>query len=80
MAKPVIKSFIKYNPETKAEIKKLSKLNIIAYNGRIKEQKVYLSIRRTKEVEVIIYDLSNFSVNTYNDFNRRIKKLIKQQL
>ena len=43
----------------------------------MKEQKIYLSIRKAEGLEVVIYDLSNFSVSTYLDFNKKIKDLLK---
>ena len=45
-------------------------------NGVMKEQKVYISIDKPTVLEVRIYDLSNFSVNTYHDFNKKVKKLV----
>lgn len=76
MVNTIVKSFINYSSEARTEIKELSKLHLLASNGRLKEQKVYLSIKKVEGVEVIVYDLSNFSVNSYNDFNRKIKELI----
>ena len=72
-----VKTFEKYSSEAKAELKILSNLNIVAYNGRITEQKIYLSISKAEGLEVVIYDLTNFSVNTYSDFNKKIKDLLK---
>ena len=46
-------------------------------NGRTKEQEVFISIDKPTVIEVRVYDLSNFSKNTYHDFNRKVKKLIQ---
>ena len=70
------KSFVNYSSESERELEKLSKLKLMAANGSTTEQKVYLSIDKPTALEVRIYDLSNFSVNTYHDFNKKIKKLV----
>lgn len=72
-----IKTFKKYSSDHKAELKILSNYNILAHSGRMTEQKIYLSIRKAEGLEVVIYDLSNFSVSTYLDFNKKIKDLLK---
>ena len=71
----VRKSFDNYSKESQLELKELSKLNIKVATGKYTEQKVYISIDKPKAIEIRIYDLSNFSKNVYNDFNRRVKKL-----
>lgn len=71
------KSFVNYGSESESELIELRKLNIIAANGRTKEQKVFISIDKPTGIEVRVYDLSNFSKNTYHDFNHKIKKLIR---
>lgn len=73
----VEKTLENYSVESKIELEELSKLNLMVSNGRLSERKIYISIDNPKFLEVRIYDLSNLSVNTYSDFNRRIKKLIK---
>ena len=70
------KSFENYSSESARELEELSKLKLMVANGSTKEQKVYLSIDKPTALEVRIYDLSNFSVNTYHDFNKKIKKLV----
>ena len=75
--KTIKKTFENYSSEAKAELETLSKAKIIAYNGRMKEQKIYISTDKPEALEVVIYDLSNFSVNTYSDFNKKIKDLLK---
>lgn len=71
------KSFVNYSSESERELKELSKLKLMASNGSTKEQKVYLSIDKPTAIEIRIYDLSNFSVNIYHDFNKKVKRLIK---
>ena len=71
------KSFVKYSVESATELNELSKLNIIAVSGRMTEQKIFISIDKPTVIEVRVYDLSNFSINTYSDFNRKLKKLIR---
>lgn len=75
--KTSVKTFEKYSSEAKTELEELSKVNIVAHTGRITEQKIYISISKPEELEVIVYDLSNFSRNTYSDFNKKIKDLLK---
>lgn len=70
------KTFEDYSKESQLELEELSKLKLMVVTGRYSEQKIYVSIDDPKFLEVRIYDLSNLSVNTYSDFNRRIKKLI----
>ena len=70
------KSFVNYSSESARELEELSKLKLMVANGSTKEQKVYLSIDKPTALEVRIYDLSDFSVNTYHDFNKKIKKLV----
>ena len=70
------KSFENYSSESKRELEELSKLKLMVSNGVMKEQKVYISIDKPTVLEVRIYDLSNFSVNTYHDFNKKVKKLV----
>lgn len=72
-----IKTFENYSSEAKIELEKLSKVKIVACSGRITKRKIYLSIYKSEELEVIVYDLSNFSKNTYSDFNKKIKDLLK---
>lgn len=75
--KTINKTFVKYAVESANELEELKKLNIMVANGRTKEQKVFISIDKPTVIEVRVYDLSNFSKNTYHDFNRKIKKLIQ---
>ena len=77
VVKTINKTFVNYGSESKTELKELSKLNIMACNGRTKQQKVFISINKSEIVEVRVYDLSNYSINTYNRFNREIKKLVR---
>lgn len=70
-------TFEDYSSEAKAELKELAKLKLMVANGRMKEQKVFISIDKPEAIEIRIYDLSNFSVNVYHDFNKRIKKLLE---
>lgn len=69
------RSFDNYSKESELELKELSKLKIMAISGKYTNQKIYISIDKPKAIEIRIYDLSNFSINIYTDFNRRIKKL-----
>lgn len=71
------KTFVNYSSESEKELTELSKLRLMAVNGSTTEQKVYLSIDKPTIIEVRIYDLSNFSINTYHDFNKKVKKLLK---
>lgn len=73
----LVKTFEKYSLEAKNELKLLSKSKIVAHSGKMKEQKIYLSIRKHEEIEVVVYDLSNFSPTIYSDFNKKIKDLLK---
>ena len=75
--KTIKKSFVNYAVESANELKELSKLKIIAISGRMTEQKVFISIDKPTVIEIRVYDLSNFSKNTYSDFNRKIKNLIQ---
>ena len=50
----------------------------MAVNGRMTEQKVYLSIEKPEAIEVVIYDLSNFSITSYSNFNRSVKELAEK--
>ena len=75
--KTINKTFVKYAVESANELDELKKLNVMVANGRTKEQKVFISIDKPTVIEVRVYDLSNFSKNTYHDFNRKIKKLIQ---
>ena len=69
------KSFDNYSKESELELKELSKLKIMAISSEYTKQKIYISIDKPKAIEIRLYDLSNFSINIYSDFNRRIKKL-----
>ena len=71
LPKTIKKSFVNY------AVEELSKLKIMVVNGRTKEQKVFISIDKPTVIEIRVYDLSNFSKNTYHDFNRKVKKLIQ---
>lgn len=71
------KSFVNYSSESARELKELSKLKLMVSNGSTKEQAVYISIDKPTVLEVRIYDLSNFSVNTYHDFNKKVKRLVQ---
>ena len=75
--KTIKKTFVNYAVESEEELEELSKLKLMVANGRMKEQKVYISIDKPEAIEIRIYDLSNFSINTYSDFNKRIKKLME---
>lgn len=75
--KTIKKSFVNYAVESANELKELSKLKIMVINGRMTEQKIFISIDKPTVIEVRVYDLSNFSKNTYHDFNRKLKKLIQ---
>ena len=66
------RSFVNYSKESELELKELSKLKIMAISGEYTNQKIYISIDKPKVIEIRIYDLSNFSINIYSDFNRRI--------
>lgn len=77
LPKTIKKSFVNYSHESKLELKELSKLNIMVVTGRYGEQKVFISIDKPKVLEIRIYDLSNFSKKTYDDFNRKCKDLVK---
>ena len=77
MAKTITKTFVNYTVEANKELEELSKLNVRASNGRLKEKKVIISIAKPTAIEVRVYDLSNFSINTYHNFNRKVKKLIR---
>ena len=71
------KTFVNYYSESNAELKELSKSKLMATSGRTKEKKVFISINKSKIIEVRVYDLNNFSQNTYNDFNKKVKKLFQ---
>ena len=75
--KTINKSFVNYAVESESELKELRKLKIMVVNGSTKEQKVFISIDKPTVIEIRVYDLSNYSKNTYHDFNRKVKKLIK---
>ena len=77
VVKTINKTFVNFSSESKTELKELSKLNIMTCNGRTKQQKVFISINKSEIVEVRVYDLSNYSINIYNRFNREIKKLVR---
>ena len=77
LPKTINKTFVNYAKESATELKELKKLHIIATSGRTKEQKVFISIDKPKVIEIRVYDLSNYSRNVYNDFNRKVKKLIQ---
>ena len=77
LPKTIKKTFENYSSEAKAELEELSKLKIMAVTGRYTEQKVFISIDKPEAIEIRIYDLGKFSINTYSDFNKRIKKLIQ---
>lgn len=71
------KSFANYSVESERELEELSKLKLMVANGSTKEQKVYISIDKPTAIEIRIYDLSNFSINIYHDFNKKVKKLFQ---
>lgn len=73
----VRKTFNNYTSEAEAELEELSKLKLMVANGRISKKEIQLSIDRPEAIEVRIYNLSNFSTNTYSDFNKRIKSLVE---
>ena len=73
----VRKTFNNYTSETEAELEELSKLKLMVANGSITKKEIQLSIDRPEAIEVRIYNLSNFSTNTYSDFNKRIKSLVE---
>ena len=77
LPKTIKKSFVNYAVESANELNELRKLKIMVVNGRTKEQKVFISIDKPTVIEIRVYDLSNFSINTYRDFNRKVKKLIQ---
>lgn len=77
LPKIIKKSFVNYKEESEKELEELSKLKVMVANGSITKQEVTISIDKPEVIEVRIYNLSNFSVATYSDFNKRIKKLIK---
>lgn len=76
MAKTITKTFVNYSSESERELIELSNLHIKTANGKLTEKKVIISIAKATAIEVRVYDLSNFSKNTYHDFNRKVKKLI----
>ena len=71
----VRKTFNNYTSEAEAELEELSKLRIIAYNGRLSKQEVYVTIDKPKAIEVRIYNLSKFSKNTYTKFNGIVRSM-----
>lgn len=71
------KSFANYSVESEKELEELSNLKLMVANGSTKEQRVYISIDKPQVIEIRIYDLSNFSVNIYHDFNRKVKNLFQ---
>lgn len=73
----VRKTFNNYTSEAEAELEELSKLKLMVANGSISKKEIQLSIDRPEAIEVRIYNLSNFSTNTYSDFNKRIKSLVE---
>ena len=73
----VRKTFNNYTSEAEAELEELSKFKLMVANGSITKKEIQLSIDRPEAIEVIIYNLSNFSTNTYSDFNKRIKSLVE---
>ena len=73
----VKKTFNNYTSEAEAELEELSKLKLMVANGSITKKEIQLSIDRPEAIEVRIYNLSNFSTNTYSDFNKRIKSLVE---
>ena len=75
--KTIKKTFSNYAAESPNELKELRKLKIMVVSGRTKKQKVFISIDKITVIEVRVYDLSNFSKNTYHDFNRKVKNLIQ---
>ena len=75
--KTINKTFVKYSVESAKELDELKKLKIMVANGRTKDKKVFISIDKPTVIEIRVYDLSNFSKNTYHDFNRKVKKLIQ---
>ena len=75
--KTVKKTFTKYAVESATELDKLKKLKIMAISGAYKEKRIFISIDKATVIEVRVYDLSNFSINTYSDFNKKVKKLIR---
>lgn len=77
VVKTINKTFVNFSSESETELKELSKLNIMTCNGRTKQQKVFISINKSEIVEVRVYDLSNYSINIYNRFNREVKKLVR---
>lgn len=70
-------SFENYSKESRVELDELSKLKLMVSTGYRTERKVYVSVDRPDCIEVRIYDLSNFSQNTYHDFNKKIRNLTK---
>ena len=78
MAKPIetiTKAFKNYSSEAEAELEELSKLKVMAFNGSYSKKEITLSIDKSEAIEVRIYNLTNFSINTYSDFNKRLKDL-----
>ena len=69
------KTFVNYTSEAKTELEELSKLDVIAYNGRLSKQNVYITVKKAEAIEVRIYNLSNFSKNTYTDFNKKVRRM-----
>ena len=75
--KTIKKSFVNYSHESRLELKELSKLNLIVTTGRYTEKKIFISISKPGVIEIRIYDLSNFSISTYIDFNKKLKSLVR---
>ena len=73
----VRKTFNNYTSEAEAELEELSNFKLMVANGSISKKEIQLSIDRPEAIEVRIYNLSNFSTNTYSDFNKRIKSLVE---
>ena len=71
------KSFVNYTHESRLELKELSKLNVMVITGRYTQKKIFVSIRKPGVIEIRIYDFTNFSRSTYNDFNKKLKSLIR---
>ena len=59
----VRKTFNNYTSEAEAELEELSKFKLMVANGSITKKEIQLSIDRPEAIEVIIYNLSNFSTN-----------------
>lgn len=71
------KTFERYVEESTAEIEQLSKLELLVVTGYITNRTVIVSVDKPGVIEVRVYDLSNFGNNTYLDFNRKVKNLVK---